>query len=71
MNLNGAENRARTYDLRVTSALLYQLSYFGLNTSILMYPNYTIKCKRKQPNIKYFLLGLEYSKILLLYRFQL
>ena len=36
---------------------------------ILMYPNYTIKCKRKQPNIKYFLFGLEYSKILLLYRF--
>ena len=26
----GAENRNRTYDLRVTSALLYRLSYFGL-----------------------------------------
>ncbi|GEM_PF-2471027 len=25
----GAENRNRTYDLRVTSALLYRLSYFG------------------------------------------
>lgn len=27
--VSGAENRNRTYDLRVTSALLYQLSYFG------------------------------------------
>ena len=27
---NGAENRNRTYDLRVTSALLYRLSYFGV-----------------------------------------
>lgn len=25
----GAKNRNRTYDLRVTSALLYRLSYFG------------------------------------------
>jgi hypothetical protein len=27
--VTGAENRNRTYDLRVTSALLYRLSYFG------------------------------------------
>jgi hypothetical protein len=27
--VSGAENRNRTYDLRVTSALLYRLSYFG------------------------------------------
>lgn len=27
---NGAEGRNRTGDPRVTSALLYQLSYFGL-----------------------------------------
>ncbi len=27
----GAENRNRTYDLRVTSALLYRLSYFGVS----------------------------------------
>ena len=26
---NGAEKRNRTSDLRVTNALLYQLSYFG------------------------------------------
>jgi hypothetical protein len=26
---NGAENGDRTHDLRVTSALLYQLSYLG------------------------------------------
>lgn len=28
--VSGAENRNRTYDLRVTSALLYRLSYFGM-----------------------------------------
>lgn len=26
---NGADNRSRTYDLRITNALLYQLSYIG------------------------------------------
>jgi hypothetical protein len=26
---NGAEKRSRTPDLRITNALLYQLSYFG------------------------------------------
>ena len=30
MKLDGAGDRNRTYDLRVTSALLYQLSYTGL-----------------------------------------
>lgn len=33
----GAENRDRTYDLRVTSALLYQLSYFGRYNIIIHY----------------------------------
>ena len=28
-NLAGAEDGSRTHDLRVTNALLYQLSYFG------------------------------------------
>lgn len=27
--MNGADNRSRTYDLRITNALLYQLSYIG------------------------------------------
>ena len=27
--LNGVENRIRTDDLRITNALLYQLSYLG------------------------------------------
>lgn len=26
---DGADNRSRTYDLRITNALLYQLSYIG------------------------------------------
>ena len=26
----GAEDRSRTYDLRITNAPLYQLSYFGI-----------------------------------------
>ncbi len=29
LNFNGADNRNRTDDLRITSALLYQLSYVG------------------------------------------
>jgi hypothetical protein len=28
-SLSGAGNRSRTYDLRITNALLYQLSYAG------------------------------------------
>ena len=28
--MDGAEKRSRTPDLRITNALLYQLSYFGL-----------------------------------------
>ena len=31
--LIGAGNRSRTYDLRITNALLYQLSYSGFGTS--------------------------------------
>ncbi len=27
--MSGAGNRSRTYDLRITNALLYQLSYAG------------------------------------------
>ena len=30
INLHGAGDRNRTYDLRVTSALLYRLSYTGV-----------------------------------------
>ena len=29
----GAGNRSRTYDLRITNALLYQLSYSGIPAS--------------------------------------
>ncbi len=29
LRLSGADNRSRTYDLRITNALLYQLSYTG------------------------------------------
>ncbi len=32
--MNGADNRSRTYDLRITNALLYQLSYIGVVMSI-------------------------------------
>ncbi len=36
MNLfNGAGDRNRTYDLRVTSALLYRLSYTGTGAGVL------------------------------------
>lgn len=37
--LNGADNRSRTYDLRITNALLYQLSYIG-------FPEEELRCKR-------------------------
>jgi hypothetical protein len=33
---NGAEDRNRTYDLFVTSELLYQLSYFGKKFMIIV-----------------------------------
>ena len=37
--VSGAENRNRTYDLRITNALLYRLSYFGLGfTSLTVKP---------------------------------
>ena len=29
IEMTGADNRSRTYDLRITNALLYQLSYIG------------------------------------------
>lgn len=31
---NGADNRSRTYDLRITNALLYQLSYIGIEPGL-------------------------------------
>ena len=33
----GAGNRSRTYDLRITNALLYQLSYSGIFCSTAYY----------------------------------
>lgn len=30
----GADNRSRTYDLRITNALLYQLSYIGIEPGL-------------------------------------
>ena len=33
---DGAGDRSRTYDLRITNALLYQLSYTGVRAAILM-----------------------------------
>ena len=33
LKINGAENGIRTHDLRITNALLYQLSYLGINTT--------------------------------------
>lgn len=31
---SGADNRSRTYDLRITNALLYQLSYIGIEPDL-------------------------------------
>ncbi len=31
---HGADNRSRTYDLRITNALLYQLSYIGIEPGL-------------------------------------
>ena len=31
---DGAGDRSRTYDLRITNALLYQLSYTGMNLAV-------------------------------------
>lgn len=31
---DGADNRSRTYDLRITNALLYQLSYIGIEPGL-------------------------------------
>ena len=35
LNLNGAGNRNRTYDLIITNDALYQLSYSGIKSDIL------------------------------------
>lgn len=35
IDLDGADNRSRTYDLRITNALLYQLSYAGNRKNVL------------------------------------
>lgn len=32
--VDGADNRSRTYDLRITNALLYQLSYIGIEPGL-------------------------------------
>lgn len=32
--VSGADNRSRTYDLRITNALLYQLSYIGIEPGL-------------------------------------
>ena len=37
---NGAENRIRTDDLRITNALLYQLSYLGIKNNNLRYSRF-------------------------------
>lgn len=37
MHKTGASNRDRTYDLRVTSALLYQLSYTGFTLCLIQF----------------------------------
>lgn len=34
--LTGADNRSRTYDLLITNELLYQLSYVGLNSVLII-----------------------------------
>ncbi len=36
---DGADNRSRTYDLRITNALLYQLSYIGPDKDVPMNVN--------------------------------
>ena len=38
LSVDGADNRSRTYDLRITNALLYQLSYIGFGEAVLLWP---------------------------------
>ena len=43
-----ADNRTRTDDLRITNALLYQLSHIGVYLSVLdYYTQFPAECKRK------------------------
>ncbi len=42
---DGADNRSRTYDLRITNALLYQLSYIGPEKDVLTSVNTGWKIK--------------------------
>ena len=46
--LSKADNRTRTDDLRITNALLYQLSHIGVYLSVLdYYTQFPAECKRK------------------------
>ena len=46
--LSKADNRTRTDDLRITNALLYQLSHIGAYLSVLdYYTQFPVECKRK------------------------
>lgn len=40
---NGADNRSRTYDLRITNALLYQLSYIGPKKGVFTQVNHGVE----------------------------
>ncbi len=40
---NGADNRSRTYDLRITNALLYQLSYIGPEKGVFTRVNHGVE----------------------------
>lgn len=40
---DGADNRSRTYDLRITNALLYQLSYIGPEKGVFTRVNHGIE----------------------------
>lgn len=46
--ISGADNRSRTYDLRITNALLYQLSYIGLSGRV---TSVTTVCKVKKKRV--------------------
>ncbi len=46
--ISGADNRSRTYDLRITNALLYQLSYIGLSGRVTSVTTVG-KVKKKRP----------------------
>lgn len=40
---DGADNRSRTYDLRITNALLYQLSYIGPEKGVFTRVNHGVE----------------------------